>query len=82
MQFGIAAHIRISSSLANYMRKAGDPEPVFDCPRPGRVARIPRPHQICERIPLSDNDITTEVVIIGAGPAGLFQVFELGLLGI
>jgi thioredoxin reductase (NADPH) len=31
---------------------------------------------------LSDNDITTEVVIIGAGPAGLFQVFELGLLGI
>ncbi len=26
--------------------------------------------------------IQTEVVIIGAGPAGLFQVFELGLLGI
>jgi len=26
--------------------------------------------------------IVTEVVIIGAGPAGLFQVFELGLLGI
>ena len=26
--------------------------------------------------------ISTEVVIIGAGPAGLFQVFELGLLGI
>ncbi len=26
--------------------------------------------------------IATEVVIIGAGPAGLFQVFELGLLGI
>ena len=25
--------------------------------------------------------ITTEAVIIGAGPAGLFQVFELGLLG-
>ena len=25
--------------------------------------------------------ITTEVVIIGAGPCGLFQVFELGLLG-
>jgi thioredoxin reductase (NADPH) len=31
---------------------------------------------------LTDKDITTEVVIIGAGPAGLFQVFELGLLGI
>jgi thioredoxin reductase (NADPH) len=32
--------------------------------------------------PLSDNNIQTEAVIIGAGPAGLFQVFELGLLGI
>jgi thioredoxin reductase (NADPH) len=31
---------------------------------------------------LNENSITTEVVIIGAGPAGLFQVFELGLLGI
>jgi thioredoxin reductase (NADPH) len=31
---------------------------------------------------LSDNNIQTEAVIIGAGPAGLFQVFELGLLGI
>ncbi len=28
------------------------------------------------------NAIQTEVVVIGAGPAGLFQVFELGLLGI
>jgi thioredoxin reductase (NADPH) len=27
-------------------------------------------------------EVTTEVVIIGAGPCGLFQVFELGLLGI
>jgi thioredoxin reductase (NADPH) len=26
--------------------------------------------------------ITTEVLVIGAGPCGLFQVFELGLLGI
>jgi thioredoxin reductase (NADPH) len=31
---------------------------------------------------LSEQIIATEVVIIGAGPAGLFQVFELGLLGI
>jgi thioredoxin reductase (NADPH) len=31
---------------------------------------------------MSENIITTEVVIVGAGPAGLFQVFELGLLGI
>lgn len=29
-----------------------------------------------------NNPIATEVVIIGAGPCGLFQVFELGLLGI
>ena len=26
--------------------------------------------------------IKTDVVIVGAGPCGLFQVFELGLLGI
>jgi thioredoxin reductase (NADPH) len=31
---------------------------------------------------LSEHSIHTEAVIIGAGPAGLFQVFELGLLGI
>ncbi len=31
---------------------------------------------------MSQSSISTEVVIIGAGPAGLFQVFELGLLGI
>ncbi len=31
---------------------------------------------------MSGNVISTEVVIVGAGPAGLFQVFELGLLGI
>lgn len=30
----------------------------------------------------STTPITTEVAIIGAGPCGLFQVFELGLLGI
>jgi len=30
----------------------------------------------------SPTPITAEVVIIGAGPCGLFQVFELGLLGI
>ena len=31
---------------------------------------------------MSAEPISTEVIIIGAGPAGLFQVFELGLLGI
>ena len=30
----------------------------------------------------TDAPITTETVIVGAGPCGLFQVFELGLLGI
>ncbi len=32
--------------------------------------------------PQSGAPIDTDVVIIGAGPCGLFQVFELGLLGI
>jgi thioredoxin reductase (NADPH) len=32
--------------------------------------------------PLAEAPIITECVIIGAGPCGLFQVFELGLLGI
>jgi thioredoxin reductase (NADPH) len=32
--------------------------------------------------PAPGQAITAEVVIIGAGPCGLFQVFELGLLGI
>jgi len=32
--------------------------------------------------PSASAPIVTETVIIGAGPCGLFQVFELGLLGI
>jgi thioredoxin reductase (NADPH) len=31
---------------------------------------------------LTDNIIKTDALIVGAGPCGLFQVFELGLLGI
>jgi len=31
---------------------------------------------------MSDNVIETDALIIGAGPVGLFQVFELGLLGV
>ncbi len=31
---------------------------------------------------LSSNTIETDALIIGAGPCGLFQIFELGLLGI
>ena len=32
--------------------------------------------------PTASSPITTDVVIVGAGPCGLFQVFELGLLGL
>ena len=32
--------------------------------------------------PATGEPISADVVIVGAGPAGLFQVFELGLLGI
>jgi thioredoxin reductase (NADPH) len=32
--------------------------------------------------PATSDPITAECVIVGAGPCGLFQVFELGLLGI
>ncbi len=35
-----------------------------------------------EAISAVSGTIETEVVIVGAGPCGLFQVFELGLLGI
>ena len=31
---------------------------------------------------MSDSVIETEALIVGAGPVGLFQVFELGLLGV
>jgi thioredoxin reductase len=31
---------------------------------------------------MTEAAIEAEVAVIGAGPAGLFQVFELGLLGI
>ena len=31
---------------------------------------------------MSDETVVTDVVIIGAGPCGLFAVFELGLLDI
>ena len=31
---------------------------------------------------MPNKNIKTDALIIGAGPCGLFQVFELGLLGI
>ena len=35
-----------------------------------------------QAIPAAAGSFDTEVLIVGAGPCGLFQVFELGLLGI
>jgi thioredoxin reductase (NADPH) len=37
---------------------------------------------LSQTTPGADTPVTAEVVIVGAGPCGLFQVFELGLLGI
>jgi thioredoxin reductase (NADPH) len=37
---------------------------------------------LSQAIPAAPGTFDTEVLIIGAGPCGLFQVFELGLLGI
>lgn len=49
---------------------------LFSKVKEARVLNIPA-ESASSRAP-----ITTEALIIGAGPAGLFQVFELGLLGI
>ncbi len=37
---------------------------------------------VSDRVAVGADPIEADAVIIGAGPAGLFQVFELGLLGI
>ncbi len=43
----------------------------------------PKPHQnIADTAASHDGPIETDAVIVGAGPVGLFQVFELGLLEI
>jgi thioredoxin reductase (NADPH) len=59
-------------------------------PPPRTLYNALPPPSACESYPLNqtvpatraDAPITTESVIVGAGPCGLFQVFELGLLGI
>ncbi len=48
-------------------------------PHPHRFKRRPRLKRCRSAFSMT---IQTEVVIVGAGPCGLFQVFELGLLGI
>src|SRR5579871_4943318 len=66
-----------------YKPNAAGPEPFSFAGRAAASLESCAPHVIQKsEISLSDTHITTEVVIIGAGPAGLFQVFELGLLGI
>jgi thioredoxin reductase (NADPH) len=67
------------------------------CPLRSGIARIARFREFKWQVRVTDQTvsiegarsanastavISTEVVIIGAGPTGLFQVFELGLLGI
>jgi thioredoxin reductase (NADPH) len=51
-------------------------------PHEAGVARIAALSAIAGTSSVNQSVIATEVVIVGAGPAGLFQVFELGLLGI
>jgi thioredoxin reductase (NADPH) len=91
MQFGVGAHGGNISQIHKLKTR-------FSCRGPSVIARIARLHgpAASEHILLNDatnslspstgaasaDPIQTEVVIIGAGPAGLFQVFELGLLGI
>jgi thioredoxin reductase (NADPH) len=63
----------------NYMPGHADRRPKstlrYHC-APNRPQEGPSLSEIAPKPP-----IVTEVVIIGAGPCGLFQVFELGLLG-
>ena len=40
------------------------------------------PLQPADTSPSTNSIIRTDVVVVGAGPVGLFQVFELGLLGL
>src|SRR5512140_3788372 len=69
--------------------------PRCPTPTPGRTARTSCPRwraeramdlerhpEIAETAGLHDGPIETDAVIVGAGPVGLFQVFELGLLEI
>jgi len=62
------------------------PHPLETAPNPLEFTAYPNG---AAEIPVADIETTgagapveADAVIIGAGPAGLFQVFELGLLGI
>src|SRR5450755_2126592 len=44
--------------------------------------RIVRKNRLSLSFPATQTPIRTDALIIGAGPCGLFQVFELGLLGV
>src|SRR4051812_25089398 len=51
----------------------------LDRPQPTGSARVARAHSTEKQLTMSEA-IKTDVLIIGAGPCGLFAVFELGLL--
>ena len=60
--------------------------PFFDSEKPGALRRV-RPcimaiEDYLTIAPETQDVIETDAVIVGAGPVGLFQVFELGLLEI
>src|SRR5260370_27162158 len=54
--------------------------PIYGFPQPAALARQARPPSSTEEKPSMSEAIKTDVLIIGAGPCGLFAVFELGLL--
>ena len=78
----------MSSCSAPFRRAAKKraPVPFFDSVKPGALRRV-RPcimaiEDYLTIAPETQDVIETDAVIVGAGPVGLFQVFELGLLEI
>ena len=54
----------------------------LECPAADAITRQAAPEEPSLNEAVNRDVISTECVIIGAGPVGLFAVFELGLLGI
>ena len=71
-----AVHLRSVAAV-----RARPPRSLYNAPSHPEV-RESRTLSHTADAPSASAPITTEAVIIGAGPCGLFQVFELGLLGI
>jgi thioredoxin reductase (NADPH) len=70
-----AVHLRSAAAV-----RAPPPRSLYNASHP--EVRESRTLSHTADAPSAPAPITTEAVIIGAGPCGLFQVFELGLLGI